>query len=763
MHKQIKELTEAAIGGTGAMVGYIAKFGALGLAAAAGINKIKEFAQSINEIGRLGESLGVPATHIKNIVDQLKEHGASQKEATDEVRGFTEALVEMGRIGSPQYQALLQRAGAYSQAMANVVAQMEKVNEIEDKMNVARQAAQNVQKNRYEQDIRMGKSDSEAKSDAAKAANEFLGALKLHLDTQQRIEGQIRKMTPEQLKQQDELLKKGREVADQWDKVATSAEHAGGAMLQAFGPSMVAVMDALTGAIDKQIAKMNEIPKQLRELKEYLAKGDIPGAILGRKGGPGTDTPLKPLIEINPSAPWSPARIPGALGLGAPTPGSFNDRWGGLPKMARGGIVSRPTVAMIGEAGPEAVVPLGGQGGRATEDNTRETEGNTKQLTRLNDMLFEILHPVSGAINVGAGALGGLGSAIGGALGGGGGGGSGSAPGGGSAPYGSDAGPGTGAGAGAGTGGGGGSGPNVGEPAPPKNERGAALYQKLLTEFQKNPPQGLPPDAARFGITKGTPEEWARFGTSVAHAESGFNPKLANTSDTGGSFGAFQYAHGQVPGGNAYDTDASVKAFVRDANASAVNPKGLRGGILGQRFSTIGKHPDRGAAYLSHASKLGGAGAARAPSDDDKGLPPATPNVDPAAFIMHHTERARHRRWRAGNIATAASRRRIRNGPRRQHYCHRRCRQLSYDDRVGAARQRPFKQKYGRHGNHCQEQCQRDRRSSRRRCKVYRGALSEYTGSRPRSGQPGTQGMGRRAQSRLGGRGASARVGAQGH
>jgi len=38
---------------------------------------------------------------------------------------------------------------------------------------------------------------------------------------------------------------------------------------------------------------------------------------------------------------------------------------GELPRMATGGIVTKPTVAMIGEAGPEAIVPLGrgGAGG----------------------------------------------------------------------------------------------------------------------------------------------------------------------------------------------------------------------------------------------------------------------------------------------------------------------------------------------------------------------------------------------------------------
>ena len=34
-----------------------------------------------------------------------------------------------------------------------------------------------------------------------------------------------------------------------------------------------------------------------------------------------------------------------------------------IPKLAEGGIVNQPTLAMIGEAGPEAVVPLNRGGG----------------------------------------------------------------------------------------------------------------------------------------------------------------------------------------------------------------------------------------------------------------------------------------------------------------------------------------------------------------------------------------------------------------
>jgi len=133
-------------------------------------------------------------------------------------------------------------------------------------------------------------------------------------------------------------------------------------------------------------------------------------------------------------------------------------------------------------------------------------------------------------------------------------------------------------------------------------DRGGVLYDKLLTQFRAHTPQGVPPDARQFGITQGTPEEWARFGTSVAHAESGFNPRSTNLSDPGGSFGVLQYSHRQAYG-NAYDVDNSVKAFVRDANASAASGS-LRGGILGRRFSTIGRNPGVGARYLGGAEQI---------------------------------------------------------------------------------------------------------------------------------------------------------------
>lgn len=51
------------------------------------------------------------------------------------------------------------------------------------------------------------------------------------------------------------------------------------------------------------------------------------------------------------------------LSIGSIGGNSAQGGGGGIPKMAEGGIVTSPTLALIGEAGPEAVVPLSKMGG----------------------------------------------------------------------------------------------------------------------------------------------------------------------------------------------------------------------------------------------------------------------------------------------------------------------------------------------------------------------------------------------------------------
>jgi len=50
-----------------------------------------------------------------------------------------------------------------------------------------------------------------------------------------------------------------------------------------------------------------------------------------------------------------------------------------IPRLADGGIVTAPTLALIGEAGPEAVIPLnraGGMGGNTITINVQGADPN---------------------------------------------------------------------------------------------------------------------------------------------------------------------------------------------------------------------------------------------------------------------------------------------------------------------------------------------------------------------------------------------------
>jgi len=76
-------------------------------------------------------------------------------------------------------------------------------------------------------------------------------------------------------------------------------------------------------------------------------------------------TPIKILLGLIGKLVSALGKIPGLGSLGGFVSGAIK----GIPGLAAGGIVTQPTLAMIGEAGPEAVIPLnrlGGGGGGIT-------------------------------------------------------------------------------------------------------------------------------------------------------------------------------------------------------------------------------------------------------------------------------------------------------------------------------------------------------------------------------------------------------------
>ena len=68
--------------------------------------------------------------------------------------------------------------------------------------------------------------------------------------------------------------------------------------------------------------------------------------------------------------------------------------------LANGGIVKRPTLAMIGERGPEAVVPLGKGGGMGTVNNFN-FHGAVYGVEQLKEVVVEAVrdHAISGGFS----------------------------------------------------------------------------------------------------------------------------------------------------------------------------------------------------------------------------------------------------------------------------------------------------------------------------------------------------------------------------
>jgi hypothetical protein len=112
--------------------------------------------------------------------------------------------------------------------------------------------------------------------------------------------------------------------------------------------SALAALNAYTAAVKSPLAP--EPPKEYLppSFKPYLP--DFPSA--PKPGDPGFIGPVIPKAEA-PS---------GLVGGGNFTTQGLLNKLNRMPMLASGGVVTSPTIAMIGESGPEAVVPLGSGG-----------------------------------------------------------------------------------------------------------------------------------------------------------------------------------------------------------------------------------------------------------------------------------------------------------------------------------------------------------------------------------------------------------------
>lgn len=133
------------------------------------------------------------------------------------------------------------------------------------------------------------------------------------------------------------------------------------------------------------------------------------------------------------------------------------------------------------------------------------------------------------------------------------------------------------------------------------------FYKQAVTTFRNSPLNGfVPKDGEKYGIKKGTPEEWANLAMRTAKVESSFKTTTTNPNDPGGSFGLFQFGyHYGINKNNWQDPQAQLDAFVDYSKRWVVNGGGY---IL----------PPRDVKDVRRYAGHGGFGAAFSTFRDDK-------------------------------------------------------------------------------------------------------------------------------------------------
>ena len=161
-----------------------------------------------------------------------------------------------------------------------------------------------------------------------------------------------------------------RQATAEAEKLAETLERTGDILenwkdifIRDLGPELTTVVD-----------DFNFVAKAAERIYDTLQKWINPITLLGK-------------LAIGGTFPGSILNLPARSGGG-----SAGQTFGGvpglnLPKFAKGGVVTGPTIGMIGERGPEAIIPLSKFGGGDSDDeNTRALQELTDAVRRLAEL-----------------------------------------------------------------------------------------------------------------------------------------------------------------------------------------------------------------------------------------------------------------------------------------------------------------------------------------------------------------------------------------
>jgi len=338
---------------------------------------LRENTQQYITMSNAARTAGMRIGEMKNIANQMAQAGIPFQQAVGMIDTFNQKLYQLGIAGNPIRENLIRIAGTENAAgMLRFIDLLRQTKDVREQINITRRAMAYAE----EKDFERFHNRRHAALTAEQVGQE-LGLRELIL-----LKGDIAAADEKDLQRQDKEEQK---------MIALNAQLAKEAEVRG---RIKEIVDASLASWDLKALKfLTRMEMGIAKYAETVASGDYPK------------------IQPRQGVATSRGNVPGPGRQTATGGTGFNPGWWSqhLPHLQQGGIVTQPTMAVIGEGGPEMIIPLGTQ-----TKHVQTVEDNTRELQKLNDQIQQALDQLAPLGRAGGGAgtygPGGYGSGAGG-------------------------------------------------------------------------------------------------------------------------------------------------------------------------------------------------------------------------------------------------------------------------------------------------------------------------------------------------------------
>lgn len=302
--------------------------------------KVKKVTEEITtSFGGAGKAVETAQQKLKKYIDAMKGLSSAQKAARDAAKGITKANNELAaanqRLADAQeyFRIVVGGYGAGSRQATDQQLELQKAQRRVERAGYGVEGAV-FAVTRAEEELAALRLDPEASAQAIREAEISLAEAKLS----------VADATDSQTEATDELAA----AEERLDEIINGAKEGSESYKDALDQlndakrEQADATDAVTEAYERQreaLDKLREAEEKLQEVRKGTS------AAIQRRGNAMLNTPLD-------------IAAPSASASGDGINAWDWDIYSGIIPFANGGVVTSPTVGLIGEAGPEAVIPL---------------------------------------------------------------------------------------------------------------------------------------------------------------------------------------------------------------------------------------------------------------------------------------------------------------------------------------------------------------------------------------------------------------------